>query len=318
MPTMQAILQILTIVLSGAAVASFVLVLYNWMSDNALKKRLTRIIRQDRAQVGTSLSKTANTHKVATVIDILSKLSLPEEGWQSSSVQLRFLQAGIHNKNAPQYYFAVKTLLTLVLPVVLALFLHFTQPHIPFVRALLPVLFTAAAGYYLPEMLLRFITQQRIDRMRVSLPDMIDLMVTCTESGMGIDAAIARISREMTRSNPDLAQEFYLSSLEMRAGATRIDALRNLALRSHLEDLVDLVSVLVQADKFGTSLAESLRMQSDMMRTRRTQRAEELASKIPVKMTLPLILFIFPTLMLVLLGPAVIQLMEVFSNKPSP
>ena len=273
MPTMQAILQILTIVLSGAAVASFVLVLYHWAVDNALKKRLNQIVRQGRAPTDTPLSKSANTHKVATVIDILSKLSLPEEGWQSSSVQLRFLQAGIHNKNAPQYYFAVKTLLTLVLPVVLALFLHFTRPQIPFARTMSLVLITAAAGYYLPEMLMRFITKKRIYRMRNSLPDMIDLMVICTESGMGIDAAIARISREMARSNPDLAQEFYLSALEMRAGGTRIDALRNLALRSHLEDLVDLVSVLVQADKFGTSMAESLRMQSDMMRTRRTQRA---------------------------------------------
>jgi len=147
---------------------------------------------------------------------------------------------------------------------------------------------------------------------------MIDLMVICTESGMSINAAIARISREMARSNPDLAQEFYLSALEMRAGATRIEALRNLALRSRLEDLGDLVSMLVQADNFGTSLAESLRIQSDMMRSRRTQRAEELAAKIPVKMLLPLILFIFPTLMMVLLGPAVIQMIQVFSIKPSP
>ena len=311
---MQATLQILTIVLSGAAVASVVLVLYNWVGDIALKKRLTKIVRQGRAPADTSLSRTANIPKVASVIDILSKLSLPEEGWQSSSVQIKFLQAGIRNKNAPQYYFAVKTLLSLVLPVALALFLHFSQPNIPFVRSLILVLLTATAGYYLPEILLRFITKKRIERMRNSLPDMIDLMVICTESGMGIDAAIARISREMAGTNRDLAQEFYLSALEIRAGATRIEALRNLALRSRLEDLEDLVSVLVQADKFGTSLAESLRVQSDMMRTRRTQRAEELAAKIPVKMTLPLILFIFPTLMMVLLGPAVIQLIKAFSK----
>jgi tight adherence protein C len=313
---MQAILQILTILLSGAAVASVVLALFHWVVDNALKKRLTKIVLQGRA-TDASLSKTANTHKVAAVINILSKLSLPEEGWQSSSVHIKFLQAGIRNKNAPQYYFAVKTLLSLVLPVLLALFQHFTQPHIAFVRAMTLVLLTAAAGYYLPEMSLRFITKKRIERMRTSLPDMIDLMVICTESGMGIDAAIDRISREMARNNPDLAQEFYLSALEMRAGANRNEALHNLSLRSRLEDLEDLVSVLIQADKFGTSLAEALRVQSEMMRSRRAQRAEELAAKIPVKMTVPLILFIFPALMLVLLGPAIIQLMQVFS-KPSP
>ena len=315
---MQAILQILTILLSGAAVASVVLALYNLVVDNTLKNRLTQIVRQGLTPADNSLSKTANTHKVSSVINILSKLSLPEEGWQSSSVQIKFLQAGIRNKNAPQYYFAIKTLLTLVLPELLAVFLHFTQPHYSFARVLLLVLLTAASGYYLPEMLLRFITQKRIERMRNSLPDMIDLMVICTESGMSIDAAIARISQEMARTNPDLAQEFYLAALEMRAGASRIEALRNLALRSRLEDLEDLVSVLVQADKFGTSLAESLRVQSDMMRSRRTQRAEELAAKIPVKMLLPLILFIFPTLIMVLLGPAIIQVIQVFSKHPLP
>ena len=311
-------LQILTIVLSGAAVASVVLASYNWVIDNALKQRLSQIVRQGRAPADTSLSKTVNTHKVAAVINILSKLSLPAEGWQSSSVQIKFLQAGIRNKSAPQYYFAVKTLITLVLPVVMALFLHFTQPHIPLAPTMILVLLTAAAGYYLPELLLRFITKKRIERMRNSLPDMIDLMVVCTESGMGIDDAIARLSREMARTDPDLAQEFYLSALEMRAGATRIEALRNLALRSRLEELEDLVSMLAQADKFGTSLAESLRVQSDMMRSRRTQRAEEIAAKIPVKLVLPLGLFIFPTLLMVILGPAVIQIINVFFKKPLP
>ncbi|NTU49617.1 MAG: type II secretion system F family protein [Desulfobulbaceae bacterium] len=314
---MQVILQILTIVLSGAAVTSVVLTLYHWAVNNTLKKRISRIIRQFWVPTETSELSTPKPNKVASVVNILSKLSLPEDGWQSSSVQIKFLQAGIRNKSAPQFYFAIKTLLTLVLPLVLALYLHFAQPTLSVINTLLLVLLTAAGGYYLPELTLRFITQKRIDRMRNSLPDMIDLLVVCTESGMGIDSAIARISREMARSNPDLAQEFYLSSLEMRAGATRIEALRNLALRSRLEDLEDLVSMLIQADKFGTSLAESLRVQSDMMRSRRTQRAEEIAAKIPIKLVLPLGLFIFPTLMIVMLGPAFIQVIKIFTNHHS-
>ncbi|MCG8346005.1 MAG: type II secretion system F family protein [Chlorobiales bacterium] len=313
---MQDILQILTIVLSGAAVTSVVLALYNWAVDNsALKKRFTQIVRQGGDPADISLSRTANTRKVAPVIDILSKLSIPEEGWQSSSVQIKFLQAGIRNKNAPQYYYAVKTLLTLVLSVALALFLYLSKSQLPFTHTMLFVLLTAAAGYYLPEILLYFITRKRVERMRNGLPDMIDLMVICTEAGMGIDAAITRISREMARTNPELAQEFYLTVLEMRAGASRLEALRNLALRSRLGDLEDLVSMLVQADKFGTGLADSLRVHSDVMRSRRTQRAEELAAKIPVKMTLPLGLFIFPALFIVLLGPAVIKMIQVFSNR---
>lgn len=312
--TLQTTLQVLAFVLTGAAVVAIVFTLSQWMRANDLKKRFTRIVRQSWSQAGTPQQKIEHSQAMSSVISILSKLSLPEEGWQSSSVRLRFLQAGIRNTNAPQQYFAVKTLLTLVLPVMLAIVLYVTHPHIPLTQTLLMALVTAAAGYYLPEMALRLMTSKRVERMRDSLPDMMDLMVVCTESGMGIDAAINRISSEMANASPDLAQEFYLSVLEMRAGATRIEALRNLALRSNLEELNDLVSMLVQADKFGTSLAESMRIQSEVMRTKRTQRAEEIAAKIPVKLVLPLGLFIFPTLLLVLLGPAAIQLMQVLSK----
>ena len=176
------------------------------------------------------------------------------------------------------------------------------------------VVVTAGFGYYLPELSLRFITHNRIERMRESLSDMLDLIVVCTEAGMSVDAAITRISREMVRTDPDLAKEFYLASLEMRAGATRIDALRNLALRTRLEEMDDFVSVLVQADKFGSSLAESLRVHSNMMRSHRSQRAEEIAAKIPVKVALPLVFFIFPTLFIVMLGPAIIQTLQAFKK----
>jgi tight adherence protein C len=313
---MQTTLELLAITLSGAAAVAFVYVLYNWTVTYALNKRLIGIAGKDTA--GTPAvsagTKAANSATVGSVINILSRLSLPEEGWQSSAVQLKFLQAGIRNKNAPRYYFAVKTLLTVVLPALLGLFLYFFRPDVPLTQSMMLVLSIAAAGYYLPEMALRFITEKRVERMRDSLPDMIDLMVVCTESGMGIDSAIARISREMASRNPDLAQEFYLSVLEIRAGATRIEALRNLALRTNLKDINDLVTMFVQADKFGTGMAESLRVQSDMLRSRRTQRAEEMAAKIPVKMTIPLVLFIFPTLLMVLLGPAIIQMIEVFTK----
>jgi tight adherence protein C len=315
---MLTILQILTIVLSGAAVASVVFALYNFGIDNIFKKRLTQVVRQSGVTANASFSKTVPPSKVSSIINLLSKLSLPDEGWQSSNVQLKFLQAGIRNKSAPLYYFAIKTLLTLVLPGLLALFLYFTKPNISLILDLFMVLATATAGYYLPEIVLHFITQNRIERMRDSLSDMLDLIVVCTEAGMSIDAAISRISREMVRTDPDLAQEFYLSSLEIRAGATRIDALRNLALRTCLEEMNDFVSVLVQTDKFGSSLAESLRVHSDMMRSRRSQRAEELAAKIPVKVTLPLVFFIFPTLFLVILGPAVIQTMRILSHQSIP
>ncbi len=310
---MQIALQILTIVLSGAAVASIVFALYKWGLDNVFKKRLVSVVRQGGG-ADSPLARKPSAYKVASIINILSKLSLPEEGWQNSGVQLKFLQAGIRNKKAPIYYFAVKTVLTLVLPGLLALFLYFTRPDISFVHAIFMVLFIAGVGYYLPELLLRVITKNRIERMRESLSDMMDLIVVSTEAGMSVDAAINRISREMVRTDPDLAQEFYLASLEMRAGSSRIDALRHLALRTRLEEMNDLVSVLVQADRFGSSLAESLRIHADMMRSRRSQHAEEIAAKIPVKVALPLVFFIFPTLFIVMLGPAVIQTLKAFNK----
>lgn len=310
---MQQLLELLAILLTGGAAAASVFTFYRWRQGSELKHRVASMAANGEP-AASARQQPAEGGRMQGVITLLSRLSLPEEGWQNSGIRLRFLQAGIRNRNAPIYYYALKTLLTIVFPVLLAILLLITHPHIPFARTLLLVLCTAALGYYLPELLLGFVTNRRIDRMRDSLPDMIDLMVICTESGMSIDAATARISQEMAASSPDLAEEFHLSALEMRAGATRIDALRNLALRSRLEDLDDLVSMLVQADRFGTSLADSLRVQSDMMRTRRTQRAEELAAKIPVKMVLPLVLFIFPTLMLVMLGPAGIQIMQLFKR----
>ena len=316
---MQTILQILTIVFAGASAASIVFALYSLVVGSTFKKRLARVVRQGGVTAeGSPLSKTASPVKVASIINILSKLSLPEEGWKNSGVQLKFLQAGIRNKKAPVYYFAVKSLLFVALPGVLVLFLFLTRPGLSIGIIMFIALIAAAAGYYLPELLLRYITSRRIERMRDSLADMLDLIVVCTEAGMSVDAAISRISRELVRTDPDLAKEFYLASLEMRAGATRIDALRNLALRTRLEEMDDFVSVLVQADKFGSSLAESLRIHAEMMRSNRSQRAEELAAKIPVKVTIPLVLFIFPTLFVVMLGPAIIQTMEIFKNQPAP
>ena len=306
---MQEILQILTILLSGAAVAAIVFVLSNLVVRLDFKQRATRIVKKSWGPTESALSNKKNVRKIDYVAKFLSRLSVPDKDAQVSGAQNRFLQAGIRNKNAPQYYYAVKTLLTVALPVILGVFLYLTQPF-PATYSMLLVVLTATAGYYLPEIFLHFITDARVSRMRESLPDMIDLMVVCTESGMAIDSAINRVSREMARAAPELSQEFYLAILEMRAGANRIEALRNLAMRSRLQDLKNLVAMFVQAEKFGTSMADSLRVHSEVMRTRRIQRAEEIAAKIPVKLTLPLGLFIFPTLIIVMLGPAGIQLFK--------
>ena len=249
-----------------------------------------------------------------TVLESLSKLSVPEGGWQGSQGRLKFIRAGFREASAAQVYYAAKTALTLVLPLLLALVISAVWPATPYPRLAMYVLLLAAIGYYLPDLYLRFLTHRRADEMRDTLPDLIDLLVICTESGLGMDAAINRVSQEIARSSKTLAEEFYLAALEIRAGSGRPAALKNLALRVDLEDLHGLVSMLVQADRFGTSLAESLRIQSEVMRTKRMQRAEEIAAKVPVKMLIPLIFFIFPSLLTVLIGPAVIQISAIFAK----
>lgn len=248
------------------------------------------------------------------VLESMSRLSVPEGGWQSSQLRLKFIRAGFRSPQAAQSYYAVKTAGTLLLPALAALVIYLGWPATPYLTLGAYALTLAALGYYGPDAVLRFHTQRRANEMRNVLPDLIDLLVICTESGLGMDAAINRVSQEIARSSKTLAEEFYLAALEIRAGSGRTAALKNLALRVDLEDLHGLVSMLVQADRFGTSLVESLRIQSEMMRTKRMQRAEEIAAKVPVKMLIPLILFIFPALLTVLIGPAVIQIAGIFGG----
>ncbi len=244
----------------------------------------------------------------------MSKLSVPEGDWQNSQLRLKFVRAGFRGPTTAQTYFSIKTILTLILPLLVAVLIGVGSPATPYPRLALYAVSLAGIGYYMPDIYLRWMTRRRSDEMRDTLPDLIDLLVICTEAGLGMDGAINRVSLEISRSSKILAEEFNLAALEIRAGSGRSTALKNLALRVNLEDLDGLVSMLVQADRFGTSVAESLRIQSEVMRMKRMQRAEEIAAKVPVKMLIPLIFFIFPALLSVLIGPAVIQISAMFSK----
>jgi len=147
-------------------------------------------------------------------------------------------------------------------------------------------------------------------QLRRGLPDVLDLLVICVESGLGLDQAIMKVAQELRITHPELSDELQLVNLEMRIGKTRIDALRELARRTGLEDIKSLVAMLVQTDRFGTSVAQSLRVFSDELRVKRRQRAEEMSAKTSVKMVPPLVFFIFPALMVVILGPAVLSLLR--------
>ena len=169
----------------------------------------------------------------------------------------------------------------------------------------------AALGYYGPNLVLSRLVMVRQREIFESFPDALDLMTVCVEAGLGTEAAMMRVAEDMRLKSPALADELRIVNLELRAGADRERALRNLAIRTGVEEVDSFVTMISQAERFGTSIAASLRVHSEMLRTRRRQRAEEAAAKIALKLLFPLIFCIFPSLMVVLMGPAMIQIYRV-------
>lgn len=167
-----------------------------------------------------------------------------------------------------------------------------------------------ALGFFIPRFLLKRAVKERQRRIRLALPDALDLTVICVEAGLALDQAMMRVGEDLRYAHPELSAEFHLFNLETRAGKPRVEALRNLAARTGVEDIRSLVMTLVQTDRFGTSVAQALRVHSESLRTERRQRAEEQAAKTTVKMIIPLVLFVLPSLIFVTVGPAVIQLMR--------
>jgi len=167
-----------------------------------------------------------------------------------------------------------------------------------------------ALGFFLPRFWLKRMIRNRQRRITLALPDALDLTVICVEAGLALDQALMRVGEDLRHAHPELSNEFHLVNLEMRAGKPRVEALHNLAARTGVSDIRALVATLVQTDRFGTSVAQALRVHSDSLRTERRQRAEEQAAKTTIKMVIPLVLFILPSLLVVTIGPAIIQLVR--------
>ena len=241
----------------------------------------------------------------------LAKLSVPEEGWESSAVRTHFMNAGFRNPSAPVIYFGAKTALALLFPSLLYLYVSTTGLNMHGNLLLAALLVVAAIGYYLPNIVMRRLVFVRQREIFETFPDALELMTICVEAGLAMDAAIARVADEIKLNSPILSEELHLVTLELRAGASKDRALRNLALRTGVEDVDTLVAMLIQAERFGTSIGASLRVHADSLRTKRRLRAEEAAAKIALKLLFPLIFCIFPSLLLVLLGPAFIQIYRI-------
>ena len=227
-----------------------------------------------------------------------------------SRMRIRFLKAGIRRKNAGTIFWGAKGFFCIFL-VVLFFICRFTVFKVlnNQIAVGLAVLI-ALVGFYLPDLWMTIKSNNRREKLLEGIPDALDLLVVCVEAGMGLDGAINRVAEETKLTSPILSDEFKLLNLELRAGKSRQDALRNLAMRTNIDAMNSLVTLLIQTDKFGTSVAKALQVFSDSFRTQRYQKAEEFAAKMPVKLIFPLILFIFPSLFVVILGPAAIRIYE--------
>lgn len=234
----------------------------------------------------------------------------PKEGDYTTS-RLKFLRAGIRNENALAVHWGVKIFLTVLFPAVFILLRTMVLTTLSYQVSMSVTVLFAVLGFYLPDIWLNRKGEERRQKILQSLPDALDLLVICVEAGMGLDGAINKVAQELSIGSPELSDEFQLMNLELRAGKQRTHALKNLALRTNLDEINSLTTLLVQTDRFGTSMADALRVYSESYRTQRYQRAEEMAAKLPVKMLIPLMFCIFPSLFLVILGPAVINIYRV-------
>jgi tight adherence protein C len=232
-----------------------------------------------------------------------------------ADIKLKFLRAGLREKNAVTVFWGMKFLLAVALPMAfVAVVAVFFQGVLRVNQMLLAAVFLALIGLILPDLWLRSKTAKRKEKLARALPDALDLLVVCVEAGMGLDAAISRVGAELVLGHRELSQELKQLNLELRAGKARQTALRNLADRTDIDDVKSLVTLLIQTDRFGTSVAQALKVFSDSFRTARYQRAEEAAAKIATKLIFPLALFIFPSFFIVAIGPAAIQVYRIFSK----
>lgn len=304
MNTSQILILIVTfVVIFGVAVVAMLM-----LSSDPVKARLSQL---DERSVGAAEPDQGGNwlEQLSRLAAPLAALSVPAEGWESSPMRLRFINAGWRDAAMPAVFMAGKTLLTVGLP----LLVYLLVPPNPARAAgvmFLYVVAAACAGYYVPDIYLRRRIAHRQRDIFESFPDALDLMTVCVEAGLAMDAALARVGAEIGLKSPVLAEEMQLVTLEMRAGSAKDKALRNLALRTGVEDVDALAKMLIQADRFGTSVGVALRVQSEQLRTRRRQMIEENAGKIATKMLFPLIFCIFPALLVVLLGPSVLQIMR--------
>ncbi len=246
------------------------------------------------------------------LLERLGQANKPKDQAETSRLRKTLVTAGYRGARAPVIFLGSKIFLGILFGTLF--FLFGDQVTKGMTANVFPMLMVATAlgGFYMPQLWLSMAISRRKEKLLNGFPDALDLMVVCVEAGLGLDQAIARVGEEIKIGHKDLGDEFQLVSLELRAGFSREQALRNLSERTDIDEIRSLIALLIQTDRFGTSVGQALRVHSDSMRMNRRLRAEEMAAKLPVKLMLPLIVFIFPSLMVVIIGPGAIKLIRNF------
>jgi tight adherence protein C len=242
--------------------------------------------------------------------DLLNRLgsSLPASPKDLSVMQKRLVRAGMRGPNALKMLFGAKVAMAVAMPLIMVFAVWGANSDIS--NKVLAVLAAGAFGFWGPNEYVNVMARRRQKQMRRALPNALDLMVVCVESGLGLDQAILQVAKELEHAHPEISEEFAMVNLELKAGKRRPEALRNLAERTAVDDLKKLVAVLIQADRFGTGIAQSLRAHADYMRTQARQTAEEKAAKLGVKLVFPIFFCILPSLFVVTVGPVAVKIVR--------
>jgi tight adherence protein C len=277
-------------------------------ADERLEELRNPLMRgKDRGEESNDPSRASPT-MMEKAAPTLSKALQPKNELEQSKLKVSLANAGFNGPHASEWYLAIK-FASLIAG--LAVGGGYGLVKWGMVQnGMFSTIIGGGLGFYLPVIVLAFLKMSRMERIFLSLPDALDLLVVCVESGLGLDAGMRRVAEELADTAPDLCSEFALCNFQLQIGRKRRDVLHDLGIRSGVDDLKAMAAILIQADRFGSSVAQALRVQSDSMRIKRSQLAEERAQKTAVKLIFPLVLFIFPGIFVVLVGPAAIMMIN--------
>jgi tight adherence protein C len=306
----------LLISISTFVCIAFVVMAVYWLMFRPASATAVRLRElDDQSGAGTVMLEDSPVMKFAERIAEPINRLVPPSAADAKKLQKKLMMAGFRSAHATSMYRVLQLVSMLVCPgSILLLWMYLARP-LP--EATIAVLFAFAAGFILPRFILNRLVAGRQLRITWGLADALDLMVITMEAGLGLNAAMLKVCEELKDVHPDISKEFEIANLEIRVGRERSEALRNLAERTGVEDLNSLVGMLIQADRFGTSIAKAVRVYSDSLRTKRRQRAEQAAQKAAFKLLLPLGALLFPTMFIIILGPAMLNILDMLSGGAS-